>query len=115
KNNQNFIGIPFNLFINMIKYKAETIGINVIVTEESYTSKARFLDEDDIPVYGEEKIPKFSSRRVSRGIYRTKKNKIINADVNGFANIMLKCLHENGIPLHIEDVKVDLPLSYKIA
>src|SRR5690625_7525257 len=58
KNNQNFIGIPFNLFINMVKYKAETIGINVIVTEESYTSKSSFLDEDDIPVYVEAKTPK---------------------------------------------------------
>ena len=115
KNNQNFIGIPFNLFINMVKYKAETIGINVIVTEESYTSKASFLDEDDIPVYGEEKTPKFSGRRVSRGIYRTKENKIINADVNGSANIMRKCLHKKGILLHNEDVKVDNPLSYKIA
>jgi len=115
KNNQSFVGIPFNLFIDMIKYKAEQIGINVIVTEESYTSKASFLDQDDIPIYGEEKTPEFSGRRVSRGIYRTKENKIINADVNGSANIMRKCLNKKGIPLHIEDVKVDNPLSYKIA
>ena len=33
----------------MITYKAAQYGIKVYVTEESYTSKASFLDDDDIP------------------------------------------------------------------
>ena len=115
KNNQSFVGIPFSLFIDMIKYKAEQAGVNVIVTEESYTSKASFLDEDDIPMYDGKTKLKFSGRRVSRGLYRSNQNKIINADVNGSANIKRKYLTKKGIPFHIDDVQVDHPLSYKIA
>jgi len=115
KNNQSFVSIPFGLFIDMIRYKAGQVGINVIVTEESYTSKASFLDEDDIPVYGEGKKTIFSGKRVSRGIYRTKGNVHINADVNGSANIMRKYLTKKGISLYIKDVTTDHPMSYKIA
>ena len=51
KNNQNFVQIPHSKFISMITYKANIEGIAVIVAEESYTSKASFLDEDVIPTY----------------------------------------------------------------
>ena len=51
KNNQNFVQIPFFQFIEQLKYKAELVGIKVIVHEESYTSKASFLDLDDLPIY----------------------------------------------------------------
>lgn len=50
-NKQNFVCIPHARFIEMLTYKAELVGIKVIVTEESYTSQASFLDLDDIPVY----------------------------------------------------------------
>jgi putative transposase len=39
KNNQNFVQIPFNKLIKLIKYMAEENGIEVILQEESYTSK----------------------------------------------------------------------------
>lgn len=55
KNNQNFVSIPFRKFINQIQYKAEDVGITVIVREESYTSKASFFDLDEIPTYKREK------------------------------------------------------------
>ncbi len=51
KNNQNFVQIPFFKLIEQLKYKAELVGILVIVNEESYTSKASFLDLDSIPIY----------------------------------------------------------------
>ena len=51
KNNQNFVQVPHSLLIELITYKANAEGIEVIVTEESYTSKASFLDEDNIPTY----------------------------------------------------------------
>lgn len=35
----------------MIDYKAHMQGICVIMQEESYTSKASFLDNDRIPVF----------------------------------------------------------------
>ena len=45
-NNQNFVQIPYNQFINMITYKSELEGIKVIQREESYTSKCSFLDNE---------------------------------------------------------------------
>ena len=51
KNNQNFVQIPFFKLIEQLKYKAKLVGIKVIINEESYTSKASFLDWDDLPVY----------------------------------------------------------------
>jgi putative transposase len=91
RNNQSFTTIPHGLLIQMIKYKAERHGIRVLVTEESYTSKASFLDNDEIPVYGESDSKKsFSGKRIKRGLYRSKDGIMFNADVNGAANIMRK-------------------------
>ena len=90
---QNFVYIPFLDFIEMIKYKAELIGLNVIVNEESYTSKASSLDLDFIPTYGEETEKyKFSGRRLTRGFYKSKDGTILNADVNGSLNIGRKVI-----------------------
>ena len=114
KNNQKFVQIPYSILISMIQYKAEEVGIHVIVTEESYTSKASFLDADEIPTYGEEEKA-FSGRRISRGLYRSKHKTVLNADVNGSANIMRKYAKKEGISLQAEDVSVDYPLTYKIA
>ena len=38
--NQNFVSIPHSRLIEMLEYKARLAGINVIVQEESYTSRA---------------------------------------------------------------------------
>ena len=89
RNNQNFVNIPYTKFINHLTYKCELLGITVIVREESYTSKASFLDYDEIPNYKDEVIPKFSGKRIKRGAYRSK-TRIINADVNGAYNTMVK-------------------------
>ena len=64
----------------------------MIITEESYTSKASFLDRDEIPCFEKKKDEKFqfSGRRVKRGMYKTKNGILINADVNGAANIIRK-------------------------
>ncbi len=48
RNNQNFVSVPHARFIDMLTYKAELVGIQVLVTEESYTSKASFLDADPL-------------------------------------------------------------------
>ena len=76
-------------------------GITVITQEESYTSKASFLDNDDIPVYGEANNPKFSGRRVKRGLYKTSDGRLINADVNGSYNILRKGLANSHQPLQM--------------
>lgn len=91
-NNQNITNIPHLALVNKIKYKAKKYGIDVIVTEESYTSKASSLDLDDIPTYGlvNNKKPVFSGTRVKRGLYKAKNGALLNADVNGGINIIRK-------------------------
>ena len=49
RNNQNFVSVPHARFIEMLTYKAELVGIRVLLTEESYTSQASFLDADPLP------------------------------------------------------------------
>ena len=91
-NNQNFVSIPFSKIIDIIKYKAEDFGIKCIEQEESYTSKASFLDNDSIPTFNEDENQKhtFSGKRITRNLYQTKNNQIIDADLNGALNIMKK-------------------------
>ncbi len=94
KNNQNFVSIPHARFIGMITYKATLVGIGVEVREESYTSKASFLDLDPIPDYkpNDETEHVFSGKRIGRRnrLYRTKDGRKICADVNGAYNILRK-------------------------
>src|SRR5712692_6195542 len=95
RNNQNFVSIPHAKFIDMLTYKAALVGIQVEVQEESYTSKASFLDLDPIPTYKphDEEEHVFSGKRIGRRnrLYRTKDGQIICADVNGSYNILRKC------------------------
>ena len=85
RNNQNFVSIPFSRFISMLKYKAELIGIKVIVTEESYTSKCSFVDDEPLC-----KQSTYKGRRIKRGLFRTQKGVLVNADCNGSGNIIRK-------------------------
>ncbi len=114
KNNQQFVNIPHYRLIEMLTYKAQRIGIKVIITEESYTSQSSCLDGDDLPKYGENKTI-FSGKRVTRGLYKTRENKLLNADVNGSFNIMKKVIPDvfdqgiKGLPFN--PVVVD-PLAF---
>ena len=85
--NQNFISIPYYKFIEKVKYKAEEIGINIIITEESYTSGTSFLD-NELPI--KENYNK--NRRIHRGLFISNNNVRINADVNGAYQIMKKSI-----------------------
>ena len=90
RNNQNFVNIPHTKLFNQLLYKGLLNGIEVVFTEESYTSKASFFDKDELPVYGENDNHKFSGRRISRGLYKDSKGNLWNADLNGGGNIMRK-------------------------
>ena len=90
RNNQNFVNIPHTKLFNQLLYKGLLNGIEVIFTEESYTSKASFFDKDELPIYDESTKHKFSGSRIKRGLYRDSKGNIWNADLNGAANIMRK-------------------------
>jgi putative transposase len=85
RNNQNFVQIPHSRFIEMLSYKAELVGIEVVETEESYTSKCSFLDDEPV-----KKHEKYAGRRIKRGLFKSAKNILINADVNGSLNIAKK-------------------------
>ena len=91
RNNQNFVSIPHAGFIGMIRYKAEQVGIKVIVREESYTSKASFLDKDTMPAKHDLKYShSFSGKRIKRSLYRSKNGQIIHADIQAAGNIVRK-------------------------
>lgn len=116
QNNQNFVNIPYGHLRDKLSYLCELNGIVYIEQEESYTSKASFWDNDDIPVYNNDN-PKeydFSGSRIHRGLYKTASGKVLNADVNGALNIMrkssvvdLKVLYGRGA--------VDTPVRIRIA
>ena len=93
--NRNFCMIPFNKLIEILRYKCQENGIECIEQEESYTSKASFLDNDFIPVYGKEnKDYEFSGWRNGRTYKIKGKNQKIHADLNGALNIMRKAGYE---------------------
>ena len=110
-NNQSFVSLPIGKLKDKLTYLCELYGINLILQEESYTSKASFLDEDDIPVYnknnddcnndgsnnnvvsgGDNNNYKFSGYRIKRGLYKSSNGILINADTNGSLNILKKAL-----------------------
>jgi len=92
-NNQNFTQLPFGAFRHQLSFLCWKYGIDYIEQEESYTSKSSFLDRDILPVYDTKHSYNgaFSGKRVCRGLYKSKNGTVINADVNGSANIMRKC------------------------
>jgi putative transposase len=93
KDAQHFVQLPHARFIDMLCYKARLVGIQVILQEESYTSKASFLDNDPIPTYGKvEDEPIFLGKRVKRGLYQSRHGIRFNADINGSYNILRKAV-----------------------
>ena len=107
KVNQSFVNIPHQKLIKKIVYKARNAGINVILTEESYTSGTSFLD-------GESPTKEFynKKRRIHRGLFVSNKDISINADVNASYQIMKKVFPNvfadgiEGVVLH--PVRVDI-------
>ena len=91
-NNQNFVNIPFGNIREKLQYQCDRNNIKLIEQEESYTSKADFLANDNIPNYkvGDKTLYKFSGIRISRGQYKSSTGIILNADINGALNIMRK-------------------------
>ena len=109
---QRFAYLPYETFIEQLRYKCQLHGITVVTQEESYTSKASFLDGDDIPVYGETENPKFSGSRIKRGLYRSGDGRLINADVNGSYNILRKGLMNNNQSFNVGNPSIH-PLVVK--
>lgn len=95
KNNQQFVQIPFNMIIDKLSYKARLNGINFMTVEESYTSKTSFFDKETLFSYKNNKPNKkyvFLGQRFERSLFKTNKEKVIHADVNGALNIARKVI-----------------------
>lgn len=100
KTNQKFVQVPTARLKERIKQLCEIYGIQFVETEESYTSKASFVDSDFLRKYRvkpEGWEP--SGKRVKRGLYRTANNQYINCDCNGAANILRKVAVMLGLDL----------------
>ena len=105
-NNQKFIQIPYEQFIRKLQYKAEEVGIDVIINEEGYTSGTSFLD-NELPIkenYNKE-------RRVHRGLFVSNDGTKINADVNAAYQIMRKVFSNamnEIVGVHLHPVIINL-------
>lgn len=91
KTNQNFVNLSLGQFAEKLFYKLGQHGIKLIVANESYTSKASFVDGDSMPkTYQRKAKLSYSGKRIKRGLYLSSDGTEINADVNGAYNILRK-------------------------
>lgn len=90
KNNQKFTQIPFARLVSYLEYKYELVGIEIVIHEESYTSKCDSLAFEKIG-----KHENYLGRRRKRGLFQSSVGKLINADVNGALNIMRKVVGDS--------------------
>ncbi|AFZ44864.1 transposase, IS605 OrfB family [Halothece sp. PCC 7418] len=114
KNNQNFVQIPTAKLKNRIQQLAKEHGIEFVETEESYTSKASFLDRDLLPTFGE-KPERWqpSGKRVTRGCYQDSQGRIVNADAQAAANILRKVEIQLGLVLaKVSRAALNLPQRF---
>lgn len=102
RNNQNFVQIPFFLFIKFISYKAQLTGIQVTIQEESYTSKCSALDLETIAKHEDHA---YAGKRIKRGLFVSALGILINADVNGALNILRKTIGDFFLQPFIQTLK----------
>jgi len=93
RTNQNFVNLSLGQFVGKLGYKLGSHGIELVVTNESYTSKASFVDGDKMPKrYNSDAKSNytFNGKRIKRGLYKSSDGTFLNADVNGAYNILRK-------------------------
>lgn len=93
-NNQNFVSLPHRKLIDQLVYKCEEIGIEVILTEEAYTSKIDHFVEEEMKHHD-----KYAGRRIHRGLYKSSTGIYINADLNGALGIMRKVFPKKALAI----------------
>lgn len=92
KNNQKFVDIPFSSLVDKISYKAKLVGIDVKITEESYTSKVDHLAFETL-----EKHDIYLGKRKKCGLFQSSVNQLINADINGSIGIARKVFGDSAV------------------
>ena len=100
-NNQKFVQMPLVKLKDRLKQLCNLHGIRFTETEKAYTSQSSFLDGDSLPKYGEKQPEwKASGKRIKRGLYQSADGTVINADLNGSANILRKVVSKLGVNLN---------------
>lgn len=118
RNNQNFVQIPFAKLIQQIEYKTKMVGINVIIHEESYTSKCSFLDNESIEkheIYAGKRLRTISinGKKLKCNLFRRGNGQRINGDVNGALNILTKAVPNAFAEERVGLVLVPLSVCFK--
>lgn len=99
---------------DLIKYKAELLGIKIKFERESYTSGCSVLDLEPI-----NKISYNKNRRLYRGLFKSNTGININADANGSLNIVRLYTKDKCIPKLIQIAKdkgyMNSPVKQRVA
>ena len=113
-NNQNFVNLPIGQLRDKLNYLCKRYNINFVEQEESYTSKADFLADDDIPTYKafDSKTYTFSGNRIERGLYQSSTGVLLNADCNGALNILRK---SKTAPINLQNNEYLSPKRLKVS
>ena len=113
-NNQNFVNLPIGQLRDKLNYLCKRYNINFVEQEESYTSKADFLADDDIPTYkaSDSKTYTFSGKRIQRGLYQSSTGILLNADCNGALNILRK---SKTAPINLQNNEYLSPKRLKVS
>lgn len=109
RNNQHFVSIPHSKLINKIVYKAKLLGINVIIHEESYTSKIDHLAFEPL-----KKQESYLDKRKKRGLFQSSIGKLINSDINGAIGIARKVIGDSFIGKIIDSGFVFNPIRLNV-
>lgn len=109
RNNQHFVSIPHSKLIDKIVYKANILGINVVIHEESYTSKIDHLAFEPL-----KKQDTYLGKRKKRGLFQSSVGKLINSDINGAIGIVRKVIGDSFIEKIIDSGFVFNPVRLNI-
>ena len=106
KTNRQFTSIPHSTLIDKIKYKGLMNGIEVIETQEAYTSKCSAIDLEPI-----RKHETYAGKRKKRGLFISAHGKQINADHNGALNIARLGVSATGNEIPISELVMSAALA----
>ena len=113
QNNKRFVQMPIQSLVEKIEYKAKLEGIEVVKITEEYTSGVSSIDKEEINKENYDK-----KRRIERGLFKTNKGKIINADVNGSINILrkyIKNIFSPNLEIAMDIGREQRPLKKRVA
>jgi len=109
-NNQKFVAIAFSRLIDKIAYKCKLVGIELILNEESYTSKIDHLAFE--PMIKQEE---YVGKRKHRGLFQSSTGKLLNADVNGAIGIARKVVGDSAVKQIIDSGLAFNPVKLNVA